>query len=837
MAKIDTRRTREHLNAFEFTELFVEELGWGRPASTRYETAEAGGVEYRRRRVAELAGVVVMEVETDDIPDAGARAAIHRQISELHYENLLVFVDRERTRSLWYWVKRENGKRVPREHPYFHGQTGDLFLSRLSGLFMDLGDFDEEGNVREGVVGVANRLRDSLDVERVTRKFYRDFKDQHDFFLGMIEGIGDERDRRWYASVMLNRLMFIYFLQEKFFLDGGATRYLRKKLEQAEGRGGYWYYDVFLQDLFFEGFAKPAAQRSERVRELLGEIPYLSGGLFLRHSLEERYAIRIPDTAFERLLALFESYSWNLNDTPGGKDDEINPDVLGYIFEKYINQKAFGAYYTRTEITGYLCEQTIHRLILQKVNDRGVPGAPAPRRFDSLSEMILRLDAPLCRYLLEKVLPELSILDPACGSGAFLVAAMKTLIDIYGPVIGHIKLLNDRYLSDRLAKIEREHPSLPYYIKKQIISSNLFGVDLMEEATEIARLRLFLALVSSVERADQMEPLPNIDFNILAGNSLIGLLQVDEAAFDQRNAQGNLFFKPYRELVREKNRLVKAYRDAAMTEEPDPAKLHDLRKGIEEHRREANRHLNEMLLDEFSRLGIRFEEATWDAARGEQGRPKRRALTLSDIVELHPFHWAYEFDEVLVGRGGFDVIITNPPWDAFKPQGKEFFAEYSELVTTNKMTIKEFEREQGKLLKNGEVREAWLKYHSRFPHANLWFRTSPQFRANQHTPVVNRKRASIDLNLYKLFTEQSYHLLRPRGECGIVVPSGIYTDLGSMGLREMLFARTRVSGLFGFENRKSIFEGVDSRFKFVVLTFEKGGATERFPAAFMRHDV
>ena len=90
---------------------------------------------------------------------------------------------------------------------------------------------------------------------------------------------------------------------------------------------------------------------------------------------------------------------------------------------------------------------------------------------------------------------------------------------------------------------------------------------------------------------------------------------------------------------------------------------------------------------------------------------------------------------------------------------------------------------------------------------------------------------------YKLFLELCFNLLKPSGECGIVIPSGIYTDLGCKQLREMLFSQTQITGLFCFENRKTIFEGVDSRFKFVVLSFEKGSSTESFPAAFMRHDV
>ena len=149
--------------------------------------------------------------------------------------------------------------------------------------------------------------------------------------------------------------------------------------------------------------------------------------------------------------------------------------------------------------------------------------------------------------------------------------------------------------------------------------------------------------------------------------------------------------------------------------------------------------------------------------------------------------------------------------------------------------IKAFEKEQAKLLGNADIRAAWLEYLSRFPHVSNWFRIAPQFK--HQSALVNGKKTGSDINLYKLFTEQCHNLLREGGECGIVIPSGIYTDLGAKGLRDMLFDKTRVTGLFCFENNKEIFEGVHRSFKFVVMTFEKGGQTERFPAAFMRHEV
>ncbi|MFM2380641.1 MAG: hypothetical protein RLZZ143_3224 [Cyanobacteriota bacterium] len=506
---------------------------------------------------------------------------------------------------------------------------------------------------------------------------------------------------------------------------------------------------------------------------------------------------------------------------------------MGYIFEKYINQKAFGAYYTRPEITEYLCDRTINKWIVERSNQH------YPRKqFASISELLINLDSPLCQLLIEDILPQLSILDPACGSGAFLVAAMKTLIGIYSAVIGTIELRGDSKLKQWLTEVRKSHPSLGYYIKKRIISDNLYGVDIMEEATEIAKLRLFLALVAAAQSVTELEPLPNIDFNIMSGNSLIGLIRVDEKSFNlmgEENILQTLTAQNYQAILAEKNRSIELYKEHAfrlgeVEGTPQENRLQMLRNHIEDVNRESVQKLNQILLDEFSgKLSIKYESAQLT------GKAKKRLLTLSDMQSLKPFHWGYHFDKLITEKGGFDVIITNPPWEVFKPQAKEFFSQHSDLVTKNKMDIKTFEKEQKKLLTNPEIAQAWLEYQSQYPHVSLYFRSSEQYK-NQIS-IVNGKKQGTDINLYKLFVEQCFNLLHPQGECGIVIPSGIYTDLGTKQLREMLFSQTNVTGLFCFENRKTIFEGVDSRFKFVILTFEKNKQTLSFPVEFMRHDV
>jgi hypothetical protein len=820
-------RVKECLGSFEFGRLFVEELGWSRPRTANSVPFSTDGQVFSGRQIAHLGGISVLEVTAADgiIPAAKTRAAVHKQIAGEYQENLLIFIDENRTESLWYWVKRDAGKTYPRDHYFEIHQPGDLFLGKLSALVFDVGELDPTGDV--SVIEVAKRLREALDVERVTKKFYDEFRAQHIAFIELIQGIEDERDRRWYASVLLNRLMFIYFLQKKGFIDNNNQDYLQHKLEATQKLGRDLFYDRFLKLLFFEGFAKTEDRRSAEARKVLGKIKYLNGGLFLPHKIEvDNPDIAIPDKAFENILALFKRYSWNLNDVPGEDDDEINPDVLGYIFEKYINQKAFGAYYTPPEITEYLCERTIHQVILEKIGQAPFPGS-RKRDYASINDLLMDLDNDLCRFLIHETLPDLSVLDPACGSGAFLVAAMKTLLNIYGPVVGKIKFSGSTNLKKWLRQVEQDHPNIGYFIRKRIITDNLFGVDLMEEATEIARLRLFLALVASADDVEQLEPLPNIDFNILSGNSLIGLMRVDDQEFNTRHKQGNLFQKSYRELLAEKNRLIGTYRHAATYSDD----LRALRDDIHEMQQDAAATLDEILLQEFNELGIKYEQPTWDQKKGELGRPSHRQLKPADIRALRPFHWGYQFDEILNGqRRGFDVIVTNPPWEIFKPYAKEFFEQHSDLVSKNNMTIHDFEAEQSKLLKNPAIREAWIAYLAGYPHQAAYFRSAASFK-NQ-TSVVDGKKVGSDTNFYKLFVEQCHNLLRNGGRCGMITPGGIYADLGAKRLREMLLFECKVDSLFGLTNERYIFEGVEHRQKFCIFAFEKSGSTESFRSAF-----
>ncbi|MFM6066798.1 MAG: DNA methyltransferase, partial [Sphaerospermopsis kisseleviana] len=605
--KFNRNQVKKYLQLSDFTSLFIEELGWDCSDISPIYLAvdeENSTLKYTLKAVAQKRGLIVYHcvAENGILPNAETRKNINTQVTSYSQEHLNIYTDKNQSKQVWQWVKRESATRIKAKETTFNvTQSGELLTQKLEALSVDSA---EKENLT--LTDVTQHTQTTFDIQKVSKDFFNKFQEKHLQFVTFIKGIENTKEANWYASVILNRLMFIYFLQKKGFLDDGNTNYLQDKLKISQSQGQDLYYQEFLTTLFFDGFGKAEKFRNPDTPSVIGKIKYINVGLFSPHIIEEKYnvtstslsnRIQISDTAFEEIFKLFSGYTWHLDDTPSGKDDEINPDVLGYIFEKYINQKEFGAYYTKPEITNYLCERTINKFIAEKIGN---------------VEIFNHLDNQLCQQLLDDVLPNLSILDPACGSGAFLVAALQHLIKIYTAIFNFIEVSGNAENQARLTKIKQDHFSLDYYIKKQVITDNLYGVDIMEEAVEIAKLRLFLSLVASAETVDDLEPLPNVDFNIMSGNSLIGLIRVDDQRFDHvgnPDILQQLKAKDYQGILKEKNESIKKYKEHAFivgkvedTEQED--RLQFLRDHITLVNRESLVKLNQLLLDEFGNLKI-----------------------------------------------------------------------------------------------------------------------------------------------------------------------------------------------------------------------------------------
>ncbi len=358
-AKFDKNAVRSHLEHFALQTLFIKELGWDHGGADT--DAAVGSQTFALHAIAHKRGMVAYQcVATSDdaFPDHPTRQKIERIVAKTVREHLIVYATHDLNSQCWQWVKREPGSPDrTRTHVYSRGQSGEALIQKLEHLVFTS---DEEENVT--LVDVTGRVRTAF-VEKVTKGFYDRFKKEHSAFLTFIDGITNVADREWYASLMLNRMMFIYFIQKRGFLDNDPN-YLRNRLERVrrqQGNGNFHsFYRLFLLRLFHEGLGQPAADRTPELATLLGRVPYLNGGLFDVHDLErDNLNIRIPDEAFKQIFAFFDAYQWHLDDRPLRDDNEINPDVLGYIFEKYINQKQMGAYYTKEDITGYISRNTV----------------------------------------------------------------------------------------------------------------------------------------------------------------------------------------------------------------------------------------------------------------------------------------------------------------------------------------------------------------------------------------------------------------------------------------------------------------------------------------------
>ena len=898
---LDRARVKQHLDNFELRLLFTQELGWDHGGSDTEVTVNDRA--YPLQAIAHKRGFVVylyLAQPGADFPDHPTRQKIERSLAKQVREHLIIFCPHDRSAQYWLWVKREPG-RTDRSstHIYNTGQPGESLIQKLEGIIFTL---DEEADIT--IVDSSARVRAAFNVEKVTKKFYDLFKKEHQAFLGFIEGINNLADREWYASLMLNRMMFIYFIQKRRFLDNNPD-YLRDRLHTIRRRHGEGrfisFYHYFLQKLFHKGLGQPEADRSPELVELLGRVPYLNGGLFDEHELERAHPqIDIPDEAFEKIFAFFDAYQWHLDDRPLRKDNEINPDVLGYIFEKYINQKQMGAYYTKEDITGYISRNTIipflfdraqkdcpiaftpgggvWRLLsddpdryfyeavrhgitydihkkeelaaeqplppaiaagLDDVSQRGGWNEPAPsgyalptetwrehiarrRRYQEIRatlqagevtsindlitynldiekfalDVIANSEGPELVRAFWKALTAVSVLDPTCGSGAFLFAALNILEPLYSACLEAMEgFLDDLRHSQRshsplalsdfrkvLAQVAN-HASVPYFILKSIIIGNLYGVDIMEEAVEICKLRLFLKLVAQLETYDQIEPLPDIDFNVRAGNTLVGFASLDEV---KRAIQGDwvkeLALPDIEERAEIADRAFRRFRAMQTDYGMDASDFADAKLDLRERLDALRAELDRYLASEYS---VREDDdaayAHWRASH-------------------QPFHWFVEFYGIM-HRGGFDVIVGNPPYVEYLTVKKEYTLAGYETLSCGNLYAYVLERSYDALCRRGFTgmivqlslsctkRMAPIQDYLSNKSSSMWFahfddRPAKLFDGLQHiraTILLAQKDSSNDRSTFSssycrwrsevrpclfeslAFTDISLHAVVPRG--------------------------------------------------------------------------
>lgn len=355
----------------DFKELFVAELGWNRyRGSSQLPPIIVDEKEYNITAIAERSGFQVLFSEVNEIPTQSVAKKIDTKLRRQALDYICIYRKRGSAHDLWVVPVRTNEKRDLVLVEYDNANA-EVLYQKIDGITFDL---DEQTNI----VDLRSKVQTAFAInsEKITKDFYAGFKKQHKAFAEFISGIDDHvdtknnRNKQWYASVMLNRLMFCYFIQKKGFLNLDVD-YLRNKLNFVRANEGedkfYNFYRSFLRSLFHDGLNAP--KHSRDFEAVFGKIPYLNGGMFDEHQLEADYAdIDIPDEAFIGLFDFFDKWNWHLDTrlTASGKD--INPDVLGYIFEQYINDRAqMGAYYTKEDITEYIGRNCILPYLFDQV--------------------------------------------------------------------------------------------------------------------------------------------------------------------------------------------------------------------------------------------------------------------------------------------------------------------------------------------------------------------------------------------------------------------------------------------------------------------------------------
>jgi len=211
---LDRKALIDRLKKFDFTGLFTQELGWdwNSPNSRPIHVDEQ---VYDIRSIAQKRGIQVFECRQGRVPDYPIRRKIDREITKSAYEHLIIFTDSAKTVQIWQWVSKEPGKpKAYREYTFTMNQSGEALIQRLSHIAFALSE--EEGLT---LIGVTIKLKDAFDKERITKRFYERFQKELKAFKEFLQGIPQDEMENWYASVMMSRLMFIYFIQKKGFIS------------------------------------------------------------------------------------------------------------------------------------------------------------------------------------------------------------------------------------------------------------------------------------------------------------------------------------------------------------------------------------------------------------------------------------------------------------------------------------------------------------------------------------------------------------------------------------------------------------------------------------------
>jgi hypothetical protein len=555
------------------------------------------------------------------------------------------------------------------------------------------------------------RFVEILGRDALTRRFFRKL-DECVSVLADSTPVGSRTARREVALLYASRLLFLGFLESKGWLNDDPS-FLVNAFDRCMARGGDFHARVLLP-LFFGTLNTPAAKRASRARAF-GKVPFLNGGLFTPTAVErELRPLRFTDDACGRFFGeLLSRYRFTaLEETSSFEEVAIDPEMLGRAFESLMaadSRRTSGAYYTPHEL-------------VERVTG-------------------LALDERLSRHPTLDALSEIRVIDPACGSGAFLVHALDRLASLRADA------------GDRRA-IET--------IRRDVLGRSIFGVDVNPTAVWLCQLRLWLAIVvDSRANCDDVPPLPNLDRNVRAGDSLAGL------AFDEVTISGG----PSLRRLRERYTRSTGVRKATLARELDRAERKLVVAAAASELTLVTAKRRDLLVAQRGRdlfgaraLASREERERLSALRAESLALRRRLRSLKAGAPL-PFSFPAHFADV-AADGGFSIVVGNPPW--VRPHHVD--------SRTREMLRRTY----------GVARSApWM------PGAAA--------------AGAGRGFAS-QVDLAAVFVERSLRLLASDGVLSLLLPSKLWRSLSAGGLRKLMTTEARIVAVEDYADVPSSFD-------------------------------
>ena len=618
--------------------------------------------------------------------------------------------------------------------------------------------------------------------EEITGRFYKDYMK---YVLGIDEnglkshatslieavappkGVGD-RDKPLFATVTMNRLIFVTFLQDRRVVNPNLIPYIFGVHKKNSGAMRSFYHER-LKPLFYEVFNREISERTDQIKEdrIYGKLPYLNGGLF-RPVTEMEADYDVKDSGIEVVIEnILNKYAIGLSG-----ESEIRPEILGYIFEKTMNyitsenqeiKKREGAYYTPDDVVKFILSRTLSHKVLEIAKKTLESLEWRKSDLDGLTSLEDLLENPPRSkkhgIAVLNALEQLTVLDPACGSGHFLRVALSELTRVHASILYAIGETVDLY-----------------QLKRKIVTKNLFGVDINETGVEITKLTLWLSIISEFDRdkgSEHVDTLPNIDFNVVRGNTLVGHLR-------EEFVSGHLYAEDDWETIYTSLREL-GY-DSKFSTEKNRFNPESLIKVFSEVERNYSQTKNGDA--ERQRINIlRLRDMLYSFTNREflhTLAPRRGWSVIDSSSNLRvPLHWNIEFRDVFQARSGFDVVVGNPPYIEEKDYSKD-----DVRIVKSQVQVKPVGTRP--LYESGDCGNTWA-----------------------------------------YFVERSMGLLNEEGFFGFIVPLALVSTPRMDEIRSLVMRHSNSVEYYNFDDRPGkIFSGIEDCRSTIVIT-KKGPGTSR----------